>query len=131
MLLLVSHVSRHSTHLTHNHVQTCSHTSVPLVCVCTGHLAHCLPSSHLCAPLFACMWMVYPHTGMLSSKVFHCFHAERPLEDHECVVDVYTHWARDTNNQFLFKLMDDKYEIFEDPTVSVLAYMFMNIQCAT
>ena len=49
-----------------------------------------------------------------------CCCIERPLEDHECVVDVYTHWARDTNNQFLFKLMEDKYEIFEDPTVSHL-----------
>ena len=44
---------------------------------------------------------------------------ERPLEDHESVVDVYTHWARDTSNQFMFKLMEDKYEIFEDPTVSM------------
>ena len=46
---------------------------------------------------------------------------ERPLEDHECVVDVYTHWAGNTSNQFMFKLMEDKYEIFEDPTVSVVA----------
>ena len=56
------------------------------------------------------------------------FSTERPLEDHECVVDVYTHWARDTNNQFMFKLMDDKYEIFEDPTVSA-SYYGSNYQC--
>lgn len=43
---------------------------------------------------------------------------ERQLEDHECVVDVYSHWARDTNNQFMFKLMEDKYDLFENPTVS-------------
>ena len=34
------------------------------------------------------------------------------------MMDVYNNWAKDNNNRFMFKLMDDKYEIFEDPTVS-------------
>lgn len=43
---------------------------------------------------------------------------ERELEDHEFVEEIYTHWARDSNNQFLFRRNDLKYEIFTDPIVS-------------
>jgi amyloid beta A4 precursor protein-binding family B protein 1-interacting protein len=40
---------------------------------------------------------------------------ERELEDHESVESIYTHWARDSNNQFLFRRNNLKYEIFTDP----------------
>lgn len=43
---------------------------------------------------------------------------ERELEDNECVEEIYTHWARDSNNQFLFRRNNLKYEIFTDPIVS-------------
>ena len=43
---------------------------------------------------------------------------ERELEDHECVVTVYSTWTRDHNNVFLFKQNEKKYDLFEDPIVS-------------
>lgn len=44
---------------------------------------------------------------------------ERELEDHENVVDVYSSWPREHNNVFLFKQNEKKYDLFEDPIVSV------------
>lgn len=44
---------------------------------------------------------------------------ERELEDHENVVDVYSSWPREHNNVFLFKQNEKKYDLFEDPMVSV------------
>ena len=43
---------------------------------------------------------------------------ERELEDHECVVTVYSTWPRDHNNEFLLKQNEKKYDLFEDPLVS-------------
>lgn len=43
---------------------------------------------------------------------------ERELEDHECIVTVYSTWPRDHNNVFLFKQNEKKYDLFEDPIVS-------------
>ena len=45
---------------------------------------------------------------------------ERELEDHENLVDVYSSWPREHNNVFLFKQNEKKYDLFEDPIVSIL-----------
>lgn len=44
---------------------------------------------------------------------------ERELEDHENVVEVYSSWPREHNNVFLFKQNEKKYDLFEDPIVSI------------
>ncbi len=45
---------------------------------------------------------------------------ERELEDHENVVDVCSTWPREHNNVFLFKQNEKKYDLFEDPIVSLM-----------
>lgn len=47
--------------------------------------------------------------------------SERILEDHEIVVDVYCTWPRQNTNTFIFKHIDTKYDLFENPIVSELA----------
>ena len=44
---------------------------------------------------------------------------EREMEDHEQVVEIYSSWPREHSNVFLFKQNDKKYDLFEDPIVSV------------
>ena len=56
---------------------------------------------------------------------FSLFLTERELEDHECVEEIYTHWARDSNNQFFFRRNDMKYELFVDPIVSDYLYLLI------
>ena len=45
---------------------------------------------------------------------------ERELEDHEDIVEVYSSWPREHNNLLLFKQNERKYDLFEDPIVSML-----------
>lgn len=52
-------------------------------------------------------WVIVEQLGDVS--------LERELEDHECVVTVYSSWPRDHNNVFLFKQNERKYDLFEDP----------------
>lgn len=40
------------------------------------------------------------------------------IEDHEIVVDVYSTWPRQNSNTFVFKFLEIKYDLFENPTVS-------------
>ena len=48
---------------------------------------------------------------------------ERELEDHENVVEVHGSWPREHNNVFLFKQNEKKYDLFEDPIVSIYAHI--------
>ena len=57
-------------------------------------------------------WVIVEQLGDVS--------LERELEDHECIVTVYSSWPRDHNNVFLFKQNEKKYDLFEDPIVSSL-----------
>ena len=45
-------------------------------------------------------------------------HVERVIEDHEIVVDIYSTWPRQNSNTFVFKFLETKYDLFENPTVS-------------
>lgn len=54
-------------------------------------------------------WVIVEQLGDVS--------LERELEDHECIVTVYSSWPRDHNNVFLFKQNEKKYDLFEDPIV--------------
>ena len=45
---------------------------------------------------------------------------ERVVEDHEIVVDIYCTWPRQNSNTFIFKHLDIKYDLFENPIVSQL-----------
>lgn len=40
------------------------------------------------------------------------------VEDHEIVVDIYSTWPRQNANTFMFKLLETKYDLFENPIVS-------------
>ena len=57
---------------------------------------------------------------------------ERVIEDHEIVVDIYSTWPRQNSNTFMFKKLEIKYDLFENPIVSqpillFIAYIHSNV----
>ena len=57
-------------------------------------------------------WQLVERLGDLS--------VERVLEDHENVVDVHNSWPRDNKNVFVFKKNKKKYDLMEQPLVSLM-----------
>ncbi|KAM6215924.1 amyloid beta A4 precursor protein-binding family B member 1-interacting protein isoform 2-T2 [Rhynchocyon petersi] len=51
-----------------------------------------------------CLYEIYPELQI-----------ERCFEDHENVVEVLSHWTRDTENKILFLEKEEKYSVFKNP----------------
>lgn len=46
------------------------------------------------------------------------FFIERPIEDHELVMEVQSNWGMEEENKFYFRKNYAKYEFFKNPVVS-------------